>query len=141
METKEKLYRVPVGPGKNHRAIYQIRDEALLILVVRVGDRERCTAGSSEGAKFRQAPRHTKRAGDAPPALLVLLFNCYGFEVLGFEDLAAIQAFQVFHAIAPGDDLGTVVLARVLLHKARLRIYSNELETLVKGDLHYFFES
>ena len=31
METKEKLYRVYVGPGKNYRAIYQIRDEALLI--------------------------------------------------------------------------------------------------------------
>jgi len=87
------------------------------------------------------SPKHTERAGDAPPDLLVVFFNCYGFEVLGFEDLAAIQAFQVFHAIAPGDDLGTVVLARVLLHKARLRIYSNELETLVKGALHYFLES
>jgi len=40
MKTKEKLYRVYVGPGKNYRAIYQIRDEALLVLVVRVGDRE-----------------------------------------------------------------------------------------------------
>ena len=40
METKEKLYRVYVGPGKNHRAIYQIRDEALLVLVVKVGDRK-----------------------------------------------------------------------------------------------------
>ncbi len=40
METKEKLYRVYVGPGKNYRAIYQIRDGVLLILVVRVGDRK-----------------------------------------------------------------------------------------------------
>ncbi len=40
METKEKLYRVYVGPGKNYRAIYQIRDEALLVLVVKVGDRK-----------------------------------------------------------------------------------------------------
>jgi mRNA interferase RelE/StbE len=40
METKEKLYRIYVGPGKNYRAIYQIRDEALLILVVKVGDRK-----------------------------------------------------------------------------------------------------
>ena len=38
METKEKLYRIYVGPGKNYRAIYQIRDEALLVLVVKVGD-------------------------------------------------------------------------------------------------------
>ncbi len=40
METKEKLYRVYVGPGKNYRAIYQIRDKALLVLVVKVGDRK-----------------------------------------------------------------------------------------------------
>ena len=40
METKEKLCRVYVGPGKNYRAIYQIRDEVLIVLVVRVGDRK-----------------------------------------------------------------------------------------------------
>jgi len=40
METKEKLYRVYVGPGKNYRVIYQIRDEVLLVLVVRVGNRK-----------------------------------------------------------------------------------------------------
>ena len=40
METREKLYRVYVGPGKNYRVIYQIRDEALLVLVVKVGDRK-----------------------------------------------------------------------------------------------------
>lgn len=40
METKEKLYRVYVGPGKNYRAIYHIQDAALLVLVVKVGDRK-----------------------------------------------------------------------------------------------------
>ena len=40
METKEKLCRVYVGPGKNYRAIYQIRDEVLLALIVKVGDRK-----------------------------------------------------------------------------------------------------
>ena len=40
METKENLYPVYVGPGKNYRAIYQIRDEVLLVLVVKVGDRK-----------------------------------------------------------------------------------------------------
>ncbi len=40
METKEKLYRVYVGPGKNNRVISQIRDEVLLVLVVKVGDRK-----------------------------------------------------------------------------------------------------
>jgi mRNA interferase RelE/StbE len=38
--TKERLYRIHVGPGKNHRVIYQIRDEVLLVLVVKVGDRK-----------------------------------------------------------------------------------------------------
>jgi mRNA-degrading endonuclease RelE of RelBE toxin-antitoxin system len=40
MAMKEKLYRIYVGPGKNYRAICQIRDKALLILVVKVGDRK-----------------------------------------------------------------------------------------------------
>ena len=40
MQAKEKLYRIYVGPGKNYRAIYQIRDEVLLVLVLRVGDRK-----------------------------------------------------------------------------------------------------
>jgi mRNA-degrading endonuclease RelE of RelBE toxin-antitoxin system len=40
LETKEKLYRVYVEPGKNYRAIYRIQDEALLVLIVRVGDRK-----------------------------------------------------------------------------------------------------
>jgi mRNA-degrading endonuclease RelE of RelBE toxin-antitoxin system len=29
-----------VGPGKNHRAIYRIRDEVFLVLVAKVGDRK-----------------------------------------------------------------------------------------------------
>jgi mRNA interferase RelE/StbE len=40
LKTKEKLYRIHVGPGKNYRAIYQIRDEILLVLVVKVGNRK-----------------------------------------------------------------------------------------------------
>jgi mRNA interferase RelE/StbE len=40
METKERLYRVYAGPGRNYRVIYQIRDEVLLVLVVRVGNRK-----------------------------------------------------------------------------------------------------
>jgi mRNA interferase RelE/StbE len=45
LETKEKLYRVYVGPGKNYRAIYQIRDEVLLALIVKVGDRKQVYRG------------------------------------------------------------------------------------------------
>jgi mRNA interferase RelE/StbE len=40
LHAKEKLYRLQVGPKKNYRAIYQITDEVLLVLVVRVGDRK-----------------------------------------------------------------------------------------------------
>src|SRR6266540_1660125 len=40
LETKEKLYRVQVGPGKDYRAIYRVEDEVLLVLVVKVGDRK-----------------------------------------------------------------------------------------------------
>ena len=40
LEAQEKLYRIALGPGKNYRAIYQIRDEVLLVLVVKVGDRK-----------------------------------------------------------------------------------------------------
>jgi mRNA interferase RelE/StbE len=40
LHAKEKLYRLHVGPKKNYRVIYQIKDEVLIILVVRVGDRK-----------------------------------------------------------------------------------------------------
>jgi mRNA interferase RelE/StbE len=40
LHAKEKLYRIYVGPGKNYRVIYQIADEELRVLVVRVGDRK-----------------------------------------------------------------------------------------------------
>ena len=40
LAAKEKLYRVYVGPGKNYRVIYQVQDEVLLVLVVKVGDRK-----------------------------------------------------------------------------------------------------
>lgn len=40
LESKENLYRVYAGPGKNYRVIYQIQDEVLVVLVVRVGDRK-----------------------------------------------------------------------------------------------------
>ena len=40
LEAKEKLYRSYVGPGKNYRAIYQIRDEVLVVVVVKLGNRK-----------------------------------------------------------------------------------------------------
>jgi hypothetical protein len=75
-----------------------------------------------------------------PPALLVVFLNGYRFQVFSFKDLAAIQAFQVLDPIPPGNHLCTVVLASVL-HKARLTIYSNDPQSLVKGLDVYFLES
>jgi mRNA-degrading endonuclease RelE of RelBE toxin-antitoxin system len=40
LEAEEKLYRVYVGTGKDYCVIYQIRDEVLIVLGVRVGDRK-----------------------------------------------------------------------------------------------------
>jgi len=40
LETKEKLYRVHIGPGKSFRVVYEIHDKILLVLVVRIGDRK-----------------------------------------------------------------------------------------------------
>ncbi|MEO7142090.1 MAG: type II toxin-antitoxin system RelE/ParE family toxin [Bryobacteraceae bacterium] len=40
METQDKLYRVQVGPGKDYRVVYEVRDEVLLVLVVTVGHRK-----------------------------------------------------------------------------------------------------
>jgi mRNA interferase RelE/StbE len=45
LHAREKLYRIRVGPGKNYRAIYQISDQVLRILVVRVGDRKEIYRG------------------------------------------------------------------------------------------------
>jgi mRNA interferase RelE/StbE len=45
LEAKDKLYRACVEPGKNYRVIYQIQDEALIVLVVKVGDRKEVYRG------------------------------------------------------------------------------------------------
>lgn len=45
LAAKEKLYRWQVGPGKNYRVIYQIRDKDLLVLVVSVGHRKEVYRG------------------------------------------------------------------------------------------------
>lgn len=45
LEAKEKLYRIYVGPGKNYRAIYQIRDEVLVVVVVKLGNRKEVYRG------------------------------------------------------------------------------------------------
>lgn len=44
-------------------------------------------------------------------SLLVVVVNLNGFEVFGFEDLPALEAFHVIDAIAAGYDLSSIVFA------------------------------
>jgi hypothetical protein len=55
------------------------------------------------------------------PVRGLLFFVLHGdlFEVIGLEDLAAVQALYVIHPVAPGYDLSAVVFTSGL-HKARL---------------------
>src|ERR1017187_1102716 len=67
-------------------------------------------AGDGEGPGYRR--------------LLFFFLDLHGFDVLGFEDLTAVQTFQVVHPVSSGDDLGACVLAG--LHMQRLdEIYSS----------------
>jgi hypothetical protein len=51
--------------------------------------------------------------------LFLFFFDFHGFNILGFEDLPAVQTLYVVDAGSPGDDLGTGMLAGGL-HKQRL---------------------
>jgi hypothetical protein len=42
--------------------------------------------------------------------LFFLILDFHGFEVFGFEDLTAVETFDVIHAVSAGDDLGARVL-------------------------------
>lgn len=40
LESSGNLYRIRIGPGRNYRAIYEIHDGRLLVLVLKIGDRK-----------------------------------------------------------------------------------------------------
>jgi len=64
----------------------------------------------------RHAPSGSDRAIACDPLFFFVVFvNGDGFEILGFEDLAAIQTFNIIHAVASHDDHGAGVLTG--LHK------------------------
>ena len=68
----------------------------------------------------------------ADGALFLFFLDFDGLEVFGLEDLAAIQAFDVFDAVASGNHLGTGMVASGL-HKQRLdEVYFNRLRDVVK---------
>jgi hypothetical protein len=58
--------------------------------------------------------------GEGGIGLFFLFLYFHGLKVLSLEDLMAIQAFDVVHAVSSGDDLGAGMLTRGL-HKATLR--------------------
>ena len=64
--------------------------------------------------------------------LFVFFLNCDGFQVFGLENLAAIEAFQVFHAISSGDHLGTVVVTSGLHNQHLDETYFIQEQALVK---------
>jgi hypothetical protein len=43
--------------------------------------------------------------------LLVFFVGGDGLQVLGFEDLTAIETFKIIDAVTPGNDFGTDVIA------------------------------
>ncbi len=43
--------------------------------------------------------------------LFLFFLGFDGFEVLGLEDLTAVQTFHVVHAVSSGNDLGPGVIA------------------------------
>jgi hypothetical protein len=53
-------------------------------------------------------------------ALLLLVLDFDRFQVLGLEDLAAVQTFHVVHAVSPGNNLGAIVVTSGL-HSQRFR--------------------
>ena len=50
--------------------------------------------------------------------LFFLLLNFHGLKILGFEDLAAIETFNVVDPVSAGDDLGARVLTSLLHNSA-----------------------
>jgi hypothetical protein len=79
------------------------------------------------GVRDTTALAHVREGICTGGNLVLVLFDDDGFEVLGFKNLAAIETFDVFYAIAAGDDLGAVVVTGGL-HKQRfIETYSNRV--------------
>ena|SRR5260370_21377099 len=93
---------------------------------------ERCALAHSGGGLVTPVVLElTATRSAAAQLLFFFFFNGDGFEIFSFEDLAAIQAFDIIHAVASCENLGAGVLARGL-HKA-IWDYSNGGKVLVKG--------
>ena len=53
--------------------------------------------------------------------VVVLYFD--GFEIFGFENLPAVEALDVIDAVAPGNDLGSIVIAGGLHTNALMDLF------------------
>lgn len=73
-------------------------------------------ANENRGVKMRDA--HSLQA-NAGGGLFLWFLDFLGFDILGFEDLSAIQTLDVVDAASSGDDLSTGMLAGRGLHKQR----------------------
>ncbi|HEY2012639.1 MAG TPA: hypothetical protein VGH38_04010, partial [Bryobacteraceae bacterium] len=70
--------------------------------------------------------------------LFLFFLDNHGFKVFGLKNLAAIEAFDVIHAVSSGEDLGTVVVTSGL-HNQRLdETYSIYVQKLVKPPSAFF---
>ncbi len=67
-----------------------------------------------------------------PGGLFLFFLDFHGFKILSLEDLTAVQAFHVIHAVSPGDDLGAGMVTNGLHNQWIDEIHSNHVEMLVK---------
>ena len=67
-----------------------------------------------------------------PGGLFLIFLGFHGFKIFGLEDLTAVQAFQVIHAVSPGDHLGAGMVTNSLHNQRIDEFYSNHVEKLVK---------
>jgi len=74
--------------------------------------------------------------GDLSAGLVFVCLNGDWFEIFGFEDLLAIEAFHIVHTVAAGDNYGSVVLAGCLHTKRpEIRIILTRQRQLSRGYL------
>jgi hypothetical protein len=54
--------------------------------------------------------RDSRAAGKKRSLLFVFFVRGNGFQVLSFEDLAAVQTLNIVDAVTPGNNFGTVMV-------------------------------
>ena len=65
--------------------------------------------------------------------LLLIFLDFNGFKIFGLEDLTAVQAFDVIHAVSAGDHLGPGMVTSGVHNQQIDEIYSNHVQEVVKS--------